>query len=363
MVSTSTSERTIILASRTSQLAQIQTNIVLDILRSKNPTKSFSTLFMTTGGDHNQSQALYLLGGKSLWTKELEWALLSNEAEGEGKKVDMLIHSFKDVPTVLPPGCEIAGVLEREDPVDSLVVRKDLVETKGWKTLEDLEDGSVVGTSSVRRVAQLKRAFPKLKFLDVRGNLNTRISKLDAPSSPYTALILAKAGLLRLGWKSRITSDIHPPTLYHAVSQGALAIEIRSNDSEVKNLCRSITDRKTEWRCYAERGLLRVLEGGCSVPVGVFTELIPQSTGEGEGGGEKEVLVITGCVTSLDGQSHVEHTLKEPVGSVEEAEAVGEKLAKILIETGAKKILDDINVDREKRVEEAKVKDEKVAQA
>lgn len=149
-------QRTFTLASRSSELAQIQTNIVRDALRAAFPSASFDTSFMTTGGDHNQSQALYLLGGKSLWTKELEVAL----KEGV---VDMLVHSYKDVPTVLPEGCEITGVLGRENPVDSLVVRKDL----RYKSLEDLPDGSVVGTSSVRRVAQLKRLFPKLVFQDV----------------------------------------------------------------------------------------------------------------------------------------------------------------------------------------------------
>ena len=148
--------RTFVLASRASQLAQIQTNMVRDALAAAFPSTTFSTSFMTTGGDHNQSQALYLLGGKALWTKELEVAL----KEGV---VDMLVHSYKDVPTVLPEGCEIAGVLPREDPVDSLVVKEGLK----YETLEDLPDGSVVGTSSVRRVAQLKRNFPKLVFKDV----------------------------------------------------------------------------------------------------------------------------------------------------------------------------------------------------
>ena len=149
-------KRTFVLASRASQLAQIQTNIVRDALAAAFPSASFTTSFMTTGGDHNQSQALYLIGGKALWTKELEVAL----KEGA---VDMLVHSYKDVPTVLPEGCEISGVLEREDPVDSLVVKQGLE----YKKLEDLPDGSVVGTSSVRRVAQLKRTFPKLVFQDV----------------------------------------------------------------------------------------------------------------------------------------------------------------------------------------------------
>ena len=148
--------RKFILASRASELAQIQTNLTRDALRAAFPSHTFETSFMTTGGDHNQSQALYLLGGKALWTKELEVAL----QEGV---VDLLVHSYKDVPTTLPPGCEIAGVLKREDPVDCLIVRAG----ESWCSLEELPAGSVVGTSSVRRVAQLKRRYPNLVFKDL----------------------------------------------------------------------------------------------------------------------------------------------------------------------------------------------------
>ena len=152
--------RTFTLASRGSQLAQIQTNIVLDACQQLSPNHEskplFKTSFMTTGGDKNQTQALYLLGGKALWTKELEVALKENH-------VDMLVHSLKDVPTSLPEGCVIGAVLKREDPVDSLVVKQG----ENWRSLEDLPSGSVVGTSSVRRVAQLKRRYPYLNFLDV----------------------------------------------------------------------------------------------------------------------------------------------------------------------------------------------------
>ena len=148
-------KRKFVLASRASQLAKVQTYMVQDTLKAAFPAAQLEASFMTTGGDHNQSQALYLLGGKSLWTKELEVAL----KEGV---VDMLVHCYKDVPTVLPEGCEIAGVLEREDPVDSLIVKKGL----SYKTLEELPEGSVVGTGSVRRVAQLRRMFPKLVFKD-----------------------------------------------------------------------------------------------------------------------------------------------------------------------------------------------------
>ena len=155
------SPRTFTLASRASQLAQIQTNIVLSALQKIYPQHTFQTSFMSTEGDKNQSQALYLLGGKALWTKELEVALQENAC-------DMLIHSLKDVPTTLPEGCEIGAVLEREDPVDCLIVKEGLK----WKTLEELPKGSVVGTSSVRRVAQLKRKFSELVFLNVVSGLD-----------------------------------------------------------------------------------------------------------------------------------------------------------------------------------------------
>ncbi|KAL6305622.1 porphobilinogen deaminase [Sparassis latifolia] len=332
--------RTFTLASRASQLAQIQTNIVRDALAAAHPSTTFATSFMSTGGDHNQSQALYLIGGKALWTEELEVALRE-------RAVDMLVHSFKDVPTVLPEGCEIAGVLKREDPVDCLVVRKDTP----YNSLEELPDGSVIGTSSVRRVAQLKRRFPKFVFRDVRGNLNTRMKKLDDPDGPYAALILAKAGMVRLGWGNRVTADLAPPTLLHAVSQGALAIEIRSDDAEARALCAAVTHWQTEWACRAERACLRVLEGGCSVPMGVSTEL--QET-EGRAGG---VLVLTGCVTSLLGDRHVEHTVEEQVVTVEEAENVGVKLARILINTGAKEILDEITKDKETRIKKSQAEE------
>ncbi|KAI0735931.1 porphobilinogen deaminase [Earliella scabrosa] len=337
--------RKFILASRASQLAQVQTNAVRDQLAALHPEMTFETSFMTTvGGDRNKSQALYLLGGKALWTKELEVAMREGAA-------DMLVHCFKDVPTALPEGCEIAAVLEREEPVDCLIVRKG----ERRRSLEELPDGSVVGTSSVRRIAQLKRLFPKLAFKDLRGNIDTRLTKLDAPDSPYAAIVLAKAGMVRLGWGARITADLGPPTLFYAVSQGALAIEIRADDAQARALCRTINHWPTEWACFAERACLRVLEGGCSVPVGVHTTLT-----KAEDGAQRGRLHITGTVTSLGGERHVEHTIEEDVQSLEEAEAVGARLAKVLVETGAKEILDEINVDREKRVEQAKAKDEKI---
>ena len=189
----------------------------------------------------------------------------------------------------------------------------------------------------------------KVKF-SLEFGRNTRLAKLDAVDGPYAALVLAKSGLVRLGMGDRATSDILPPTLYYAVSQGALAVEVRSDDAEAIELCKKITHRDTLWRCMAERACLRVLEGGCSVPVGVESTLSAVDN--------SEILTLTGCVTSVDGMEHVQHTLKEIIASLEDAEKVGEKLAKALMEIGAKKILDDINVDRDRRVAEAKSVDE-----
>ncbi|KDQ19821.1 hypothetical protein BOTBODRAFT_142519 [Botryobasidium botryosum FD-172 SS1] len=322
------------------ELAQIQTNIVRDRLSALHPAVDFSVSFMTTGGDKNLSQALYLLGGKSLWTQELEVALLNGD-------IDIIVHSLKDVPTVLPERCEIGAILEREDPSDSLVVKKGLA----YKSLDELPEGSVVGTSSVRRVAQLKRAFPKLVFADVRGNLNTRLAKLDDPTSQYTALILAYAGLVRLGMGDRVTANITSPTLLHAVGQGALAVEIRSDDAGAKAILEGLEHRDTTWRCSAERACLRVLEGGCSVPVGVESSIDIVDTVEG--GADPTVglaLTLTATVTSLTGATHVLQTLTREVTSRQDAEAVGESVARALIENGAGAILADIGKDRESKL-------------
>ena len=164
---------------------------------------------------------------------------------------------------------------------------------------------------------------------------DTRLRKLDDPNGPYTAIILAKAGMLRMALDSRLTSDLAPPILYHAVGQGALAVEIRSTDSDARELCETLTHRETLWKCSAERAMLRELEGGCSVPVGVHSSLV-----EGEGG--VDILTLVGCVTSIDGVTHVQEELEESVSSLLEAEKVGEKLAKVLLQNGASAILEGI---------------------
>lgn len=191
----------------------------------------------------------------------------------------------------------------------------------------------------------------------LRHKSQTRFDKLDNPDGPYAALILAKAGLLRLGFADRLTSDIVPPTLYHAVGQGALAIEIRADDAEARRLCSALIHWQTSWRCLAERACLHVLEGGCSVPVGVHSELVPVPTpppeGEGEGGrGEGGVprtaqLRLLGTITAVDGGRHVEREIGRLVTSSDQAEELGAQVAKELIDAGGREILEQVAKDRE----------------
>ncbi|KAG6371555.1 hypothetical protein JVT61DRAFT_9261 [Boletus reticuloceps] len=351
------------LASRQSELAKIQTNIVTQTLVDTFPSYAFETRFNETEGDKNQSQALFLLGGKALWTRGLE-ELLAN------KQVDMLVHSLKDVPTELPAEFKIGAILEREESVDCLVMKAG----SPYKMFEDMPAGSRIGTSSVRRSAQVKNYLKEhhkgleMTFKDVRDLLlsysNTRLKKLDATGEDdaFDALILAKAGLVRLGWSNRATQDLVPPVLYYAVSQGALAVEIRADASdEVSELCEALTHQRTQWVCLAERAMLRTLEGGCSVPVGVNTKLTHVVEGNdrlrnGELKVESAVLEITGCVTSLDGGQQFVKTMAERVTSTSEAEALGKRLGVVLLDSGAREILEEIKADRASRVREAEVK-------
>lgn len=260
---------------------------------------AFPITSMSTAGDQNLRSPLYVIGGegKAIWTKELEVAL-------EQGAVDAIVHCLKDVPTAMPKGLELAAVLEREDPRDALVVKAGLP----YKVLDELPVGSVIGTSSVRRVAQLRRRYPHLVFSDVRGNINTRLAKLDAPNGPYTALILAAAGLVRLNMHARITAFLSSPVLLHSVGQGSLAIEIRTppegadpttnRDARIKKLIESIGDWRATFRAEAERALLRELEGGCSIPVGVETRFDDHDQVEGKR--SEAIALVDDFVTNGD---------------------------------------------------------------
>lgn len=321
-------DQTITVGGRKSILAVVQSKKIASSLFSINPDNSFPVVALSTLGDKVLSKPLYSFGGKSLWTKELETLLLHN-IDGL-PKLDMIVHSLKDMPTSLPDGCVLGAITKREDPRDALIMPTN----SSAITLSDLAPGSVVGTSSIRRSAQLKRNYPHLKFESIRGNVQTRLAKLDDPNSEFSCIILAAAGLNRLGLGERITSLLDAPDMYYAVGQGALGIEIRTDDERVIKLLEEINDKDTYLRCLAERSLMRTLEGGCSVPIGVTTRFISEDTME-----------FVAIVVSVDGSEAVKETISAKVTSSVEAEELGKNLAHKLIENGAKDILDAIHLD------------------
>lgn len=312
--------RTVRIGSRKSQLALVQTYWVQEELQKNFPNITFEVHTMSTQGDKILDVALAKIGDKGLFTKELELGMLQNET-------DLAVHSLKDLPTNLPEGLVLGCVTERENPADALVVHEKFKD----KQLEALPEGAVIGTSSLRRLAQLRHHYPHFEFKDVRGNLNTRLAKLDA--GEYDALILAFAGLHRLGMGDRIHQVIPPEVSLHAVGQGALGIECRAGDNDILDLLKSLEHTSTAQRCYAERAFLRELEGGCQVPIGVNTKV------------EGEQLSLTGIVASLDGQKLVKDFV---TGGVNDAEQIGIELAQKLRKQGAQEILDEIlaEIDR-----------------
>ncbi len=252
--------------------------------------------------------------GHSIIFIELEAQMLVGHAE-------IAVHSLKDLPTNLPEGLILGCITEREDPSDALVVN----EKNQIHKLETLPEGSVVGTSSLRRLAQLRYHYPHLVFKDVRGNVITRLEKLD--SGEYDCLILAAAGLQRLGFANRIHQLIPTDISLHAVGQGALGIECVSGQQEVLDILKTLEHESTSKRCLAERSFLRELEGGCQVPIGVRTEI------------NNDELILEGMVASLDGKRLIRDIKK---GSVSSAERIGIDLANELKGRGAGEILEEI---------------------
>jgi hydroxymethylbilane synthase len=269
---------------------------------------------MDTQGDKVLDVSLSKIGDKGLFTQELEDSMLRGDS-------DFAVHSLKDLPTRLPQGLMLGCITEREDPADALVIH----ERHRDKTLATLPEGAVIGTSSLRRLAQLRHHYPHLTFKDIRGNLNTRLQKLD--EGGYDGIILAVAGLQRMDMGDRIHEIIPADISLHAVGQGALGIECRTGDAEILNLLNVLSHGPTTARCLAERAFLRELEGGCQVPIGVNTVL------------EDDSLTLTGLVASLDGQRLIKNTVQ---GRAKEAESLGVGLAQQLRSQGAQAILDEI---------------------
>ncbi|KAK2495375.1 hypothetical protein MC885_015991 [Smutsia gigantea] len=339
--------RVIRVGTRKSQLARIQTDSVVATLKALYPGLQFEIILslLLFSSLKRFTLRLFLawqIGEKSLFTKELEHALEKNE-------VDLVVHSLKDLPTVLPPGFTIGAVCKRENPYDAVVFHPKFV----GKTLETLPEKSVVGTSSLRRAAQLQRKFPHLEFKSIRGNLNTRLRKLDELQE-FSAIILAAAGLQRMGWHNRVGQILHPEECMYAVGQGALGVEVRAKDQDILDLVGVLHDPETLLRCIAERAFLRHLEGGCSVPVAVHT-----TVKDGQ-------LYLTGGVWSLDGSDSLQETMQTTIQVPAQhedgpednpqlvgitarnipreaqlaAENLGISLAHLLLNKGAKNILD-----------------------
>jgi len=298
----------LIIASRESRLALWQAEHVRAALRTLYPAASVAILGMTTQGDRVLDVTLAKIGGKGLFVKELEVAL----AEG---RADIAVHSAKDVPMQLAEGFRLAAVLPREDPRDAFVSNR-------YARPEDLPAGAVLGTSSLRREAQLRARFPRLEIRPLRGNLDTRLAKLDR--GDYDAIVLAVAGLRRLGLAERIRGVIDPADSLPAPGQGALAIEIRADRQDLAGLLAPLNDMATEACVRAERAVSRSLAGSCQVPLGAFAVV------------EGETLLLRGLVASPDGKQVARGESRAPVSDPERA---GSELATLLRSRGADAIL------------------------
>lgn len=302
------------IGSRGSTLAMWQARFVMSMLEERYPSVEVEIEVVKTTGDINQDIALSMLPGKAFFTKEIEEALLD-------RRIDLAVHSGKDVPTTLPRGLALAGFLKRHSPEDAWI-------SADGKPLMELPTGAVVGTSSIRRRSLLANLRPDLKIKDLRGNVDTRLGKLD--SGQYDAIILATAGLERLGLTDRITERLPISSFPPAVCQGAMAMEIRSEDRELNGMLASLVHPETTTAVTAERALLSTLEGGCQVPLGA---LATQEQG-GAGGFQMGASII-----APDGKLRVDETI---AFSADWAAAAGRELAGRLIEKGGARILEQL---------------------
>ena len=300
----------LIIGSRGSRLALWQAEQAKARLMDLNPDLEIQIDVIKTTGDV-KPDPLSVIGGKGVFTKELEEALLD-------KRIDIAVHSLKDLPTILPEQLGISAICEREDPRDALVLRAGTTAD----SLRDLPAGSVVGTSSQRRLAQLKALRSDLSVKDLRGNVDTRVRKLD--EGQYDALILASAGLIRLGLQDRISAAIRTSEMLPAVGQGAIAIEIRADDEVATEATSKLNHRETELACRAERAFLRGLGGGCQFPIAAHATIEGQS------------LQLEGLVAHPSGE---EILRSRNAGSPDQPEEVGAQLAEQLIERGADTLL------------------------
>ena len=302
-------KKTIVVGSRDSELALTQTHFVIGELKKQFTDVDFTVKHIKTEGDKILDVALAKIGGKGLFVKEIENALLS-------KEIDFAVHSMKDVPTAVPEGLKIAAITEREDPRDCYIAKD------GKTRLFDNPEGAVIGTSSLRRSAQLLHQRSDFEIVPIRGNLNTRFRKLS--EQDMHGIILAYAGVYRLGWADKITEIIEFDKSLPAVGQGALGIETRADDAFTNEVVSILNDPTTAAAIIAERALLRKLEGGCQVPIGAYGRF------------EGEELILDGVVAGLDGSTVLRDQVR---GAASDADALGKKLAQMLVDRGADQIL------------------------
>ncbi|WP_110954027.1 hydroxymethylbilane synthase [Anaerosinus massiliensis] len=301
----------LVIGTRGSKLALWQANHIADCLRKQYPDLDVILKHITTTGDKILDVPLAKIGGKGLFTKELEAEML------EGT-IDLAVHSLKDMPTELPEGLTLAAITKRVDPGDALI-------SPVYKTLENLPQGAKVGTSSLRRKAQLLSARPDLQICELRGNVDTRLKKLD--TGDLDAIVLAAAGLKRLGWQAHITEILAKEICLPAVGQGALAIEARQHDAEVLEQLEFLNDRATRYAVTAERAFLKTVEGGCQVPVGVFGRL------------DETKLTVEAIIATIDGQTVIKDCI---TGDKEAAALLGKQLANRMLDAGGRKIMVDL---------------------
>lgn len=303
--------RTLKIATRKSPLALWQANFVKDRLEALHPDLQVELVPMSTQGDKILDTPLAKVGGKGLFVKELETAMLEGRA-------DIAVHSMKDVPVEFPDGLGLHTICEREDPRDAFVSNR-------FKLIDELPQGAVVGTSSLRRQCQLRAARPDLVIRDLRGNVNTRLAKLDA--GEYDAIILAAAGLKRLEMAHRIAAFIEPEQSLPANGQGAVGIECRLDDHELHALLAPLEHPETRIRVLTERAMNRALQGGCQVPIGAYALV------------QGEEVWLRGLVGSPDGSRVIRDEIRGPLA---EGEALGHTLAQRLLAAGADVILAEV---------------------
>ena len=298
------------IATRKSPLAIWQAEFVKSKLENIYPDLKVELVKMTTQGDQILNSPLSKIGGKSLFIKELEVGIMEGKA-------DIAVHSMKDVPYELPQGFEIGAILERESPFDAFV-------SNDFNSIQDLPIGAKLGSCSLRRIVQVKAMRPDLEILDLRGNVNTRLKKLD--DGEYDAIILACSGLTRLGFDNRIKQDLSPDDSLPAVGQGALGIEIKANDHEISNLIKPLIHQKTQIEVNAERALNATLQGGCSVAIGAFAT------------SEDSKLTLRGMVGNVDSGEIIR--VKE-TGETSKPIDLGIRAAKKLLSLGARELLNE----------------------